>query len=65
MNDITKEKESSFCLDILKYIDMAIEDPDTDGDRMVANILAVLSSNRRINIPRITRFYKEAREKLT
>lgn len=65
MNNITREKESSFELDILNYLDLAIDDSDTDGDRVVGYILACLSAQYKINIARVARFYKEAREKIS
>ena len=65
MNNITREKESSFTMDLLTYLDLAIGDSDTDGDRIVANILACLAAKHRINIARVAQFYKEAREKIS
>lgn len=65
MNNITREKEASFCMDILKYINLAIEDNDTDGDRLVASVLACLSSSHRINMARVAKFYRDAREKIS
>ena len=65
MNNITREKESSFTMDILTYLDLAIGDSDTDGDRIVANILACLVAKDRINTARVARFYKEAMEKIS
>lgn len=65
MNNITREKESSFEMDILTYLDLAIDDNDTDGDRIVGYILACLSAQNKINIARVAQFYKEAREKIS
>ena len=65
MNNITRDKESSFCMDILKYINLAIEDNDTDGDRLVASVLACLSSSHKINMARVAKFYRDAREKIS
>lgn len=65
MNNITREKEASFEMDILTYLDLAIDDNDTDGDRVVGYILACLSAQSKINIARVAQFYKEAREKIS
>ena len=59
-NDIEKE----FCMDLTNYARVAIEDNSTDGDRLVARMMASLIYEGQVNKNRFDNFLKESLEKL-
>ena len=58
---ISKVKEKEFMHEILEYINLAIDDPDTDGDRLIGYLVGILVKTGKINNKRSNTYYKEAR----
>lgn len=57
-NDIEKE----FCLELGNYAEIAINDNRTDGDRLLASMMAVLIYGGKVNKNRFDNFLKEGIE---
>lgn len=59
-----KDIEKEFCKDLTTYARLAINDNRTDGDRILANMLAALIYGGMVNKNRFDNFLKEGIEKL-
>lgn len=60
MTNLDIEKE--FCQELGKYVEIAINDNRTDGDRLVASMIAALIYSGMINENRFNNFLKEGLE---
>ena len=58
---ISRVKEQEFIDEILEDINLAINDPDTDGDRIIGYVVGILAEKGTINNTRANHYYKEAR----
>lgn len=57
---ISRVKEQEFIDEILEYVHLAIDDKETDGDRIIGYIVALLVFAGTVNNKRANNFYKEA-----
>ena len=56
--------ESEYCQELWAYADIGIQDKRTDGDRLMANLIAGLIADKRVNKERFNNFLNEALNKL-
>ena len=62
MNNLQIEAE--YCQELWTYADIGINDRRTDGDRLIANMVAGLIGDKIVNKARFDNFLKEALVKL-
>lgn len=58
MNNLQIEAE--YCQELWAYADIGIQDKRTDGDRLIANMVAGLIGDKLVNHARFDNFLKEA-----
>lgn len=56
--------ESEYCQELWAYADIGINDRRTDGDRLIANMVAGLIADKMINKERFNNFFNEALTRL-
>lgn len=56
--------ESEYCQELWLYAGIGINDNRTDGDRLIANMVAGLIGDKILNKARFDNFLKEALERL-
>ena len=62
MNNLQIEAE--YCQELWAYADIGIQDKRTDGDRLIANMVAGLIGDKIVNKIRFEHYLNEALEKL-
>ena len=62
MNNLQIEAE--YCQELWAYADIGINDRRTDGDRLIANMVAGLIGDKIVNKIRFEHYLNEALEKL-
>lgn len=62
MNNLQIEAE--YCQELWAYADIGIQDKRTDGDRLIANMVAGLIGDKIVNKARFENFLNEALVKL-
>lgn len=62
MNNLQIEAE--YCQELWTYADIGIQDNRTDGDRLIANMVAGLIGDKIINKERFNNFLNDALERL-
>ena len=62
MNNLQIEAE--YCQELWAYADIGINDRRTDGDRLIANMVAGLIGDKLVNKIRFEHYLNEALEKL-
>ena len=56
--------ESEYCQELWMYAGIGINDNRTDGDRLIANMVAGLIADKMVNKERFNNFLKESLERL-
>ena len=56
--------ESEYCQELWMYAGIGINDNRTDGDRLIANMVAGLIADKMVNKERFNNFLKDALERL-
>lgn len=56
--------ESEYCQELWLYSSIGINDNRTDGDRLIANMVAGLIADKMVNKERFNNFLKESLERL-
>lgn len=56
--------ESEYCQELWMYAGIGINDNRTDGDRLIANMVAGLIADKMVNKERFNNFLKESFNKL-
>lgn len=56
--------EGEYCQELFAYCNLGIQDNRTDGDRLIANLVAALIADGLVNKIRYEHSLKEAMEKL-
>lgn len=54
-----KDIEKEYCIELVKYVEISINDDRTDGDRLVASMIAALIYSGMINKNRFNNFLKD------
>ena len=62
MNNLQIEAE--YCQELWAYADIGIQDRRTDGDRLIANVVAGLIGDKIVNKIRFEHYLNEALERL-
>ena len=62
--DLRTLKEHDFTQELYYMCKLAIEDTETDGDRIVGRLIAALEADQLINMDRCRNFYTEGVKKL-
>ena len=57
-----KDIEKEYCSELGKYVEFAINDDRTDGDRLIASMVAALIYSGMINKNRFNNFLKDGLE---
>lgn len=57
-----KDIEKEYCIELGKYVEIAINDDRTDGDRLVSSMIAALIYSGMINKNRFNNFLKDGLE---
>ena len=63
-NDERYRIEGEYCQELFDYCNLGIQDNRTDGDRLIANLVAVLIADGHVNKIRYEHFLKKALTKL-
>lgn len=64
MTDRNLQIEGEYCQELWQYCRMGIMDNRTDGDRLIANLIAALAADELINIKRFNEFFRKAKKEL-
>ena len=56
--------EAEYCQELWAYADIGIQDKRTDGDRLIANMVAGLIGDKIVNKIRFEHYLNEALERL-
>lgn len=59
-----KMKEAEYVNEIAEFVSLAIDDKETDGDRIVGYLISVLEKTELINTKRVSSFLTEARNNI-